>query len=268
MVSARLPEKGTDDKADKLYIKKQFICTVENIKTHLERCNVQVKELVARFNMTVDDSHDQHNPHINYKIKLKLLKCKSIDDLFMKLTPFYSWCNRDVLRTLVAVSGCQEAERELDQFEAQLNPERLIMHCPLPMPSHNICTYSDSDTIVVAIKANKPLVEITYGEAENFRSITAEKGGIKENSLQLLAGSSSSSILYWLIPKKLVRTFENNIRDSLDFLYDRGIVEISLDPNIVITTGRKLRVRSLAYLTKIPDKIPERAEVSARCKTV
>jgi len=263
MVSARIPEKGADDKADKLYIKKKFLCTVENIKTHLERSNVQVKALVAKFNLTVDDSSDQHNPHITSKMKIKLLKCKSIDDLFTRLTPFYSWCNRDVLRTLVAVSDCQEAERELDQFEAQLNPERLIMHCPLPMPSHNICTYSNSDTIVVAIKANKPLMEITYGEAENFRSVTAEKGGLKPNSFQLLAGSPSSSILYWLIPKNLVKTFENNIRnrDVLDFLYNRGITEISLDPNIVITTGRKLRVRSLAYLTKIPDRIPERAEV-------
>ena len=81
----------------------------------------------------------------------------------------------------------------------------------------------------------------------------------------------SSSIFYWLLPKSVVASFEENIRNNLDDLYDQGILEISLDPNIVITTGRKLRVRSLAYLTKLPpqDAIPpERAEVSSFSKYI
>ena len=49
MVSARLTEKGAHDKADKLFVKKQFISTVENIKTHLERHNVQLNGSATSF---------------------------------------------------------------------------------------------------------------------------------------------------------------------------------------------------------------------------
>ena len=95
----------------------------------------------------------------------------------------------------------------------------------------------------------------------------AEKGNVSSKAFDLQATNPGSSILYWLLPKSVVKSFEENIHNNLDYLYDQGILEISLDPNIVITTGRKLRVHSLAYLTKLlpphQDVRPlQRAEVS------
>ena len=236
-------------------VDKKFRQTVKNIKIHLEQCDVQ--DLVTDFNMSANDI-----PYFSDEVKKKLHKCETIKDLFLRLSPYISWCKRDVLRVLVEVSDCEAAVDELDEFEGWLDTSQSIIHYPIPQASSSICPDPNSDITMVAIKANKALKAVTYKEVEQYRDTIAQIGGVSSKAFDLQANNSGSSVLYWLIPKCVVKLFEDNIRNNLNHLYKQGIVEVLIDPNIVITTGSKLRVRSLSYLTKLP---PKGAEVCYLC---
>jgi len=243
-------------------IQKAFQITVKNIRNHLGRCDVQ--ELVINFNMVVDK---EKFPYFTDRVKQKLYRCKTIGDLFARISPFISWKKREVLRELVEVSECKEAVAELDQFEAQLDYNQLITEFPIPAPSNSICPDPNSNAMIVSVKANQDLKKTSLGGVYQLEETIARTGGVRRKDLELQAKNPGSSILYWLMPRSMEKSFEANIRSNLDYLYNQGIVEISLDPNIVITTGRKLRVRSLAYLTKLPPpqdtKRPQRTEVNS-----
>ena len=237
-------------------VERAFRTTVNKIKKHLGQCNMD--DLVTDFNMVVSK---EKFPYFKDRVKEKLFKCRTISKVFVYISPYVNWQKRGILRALVEVSGCPEAIAELNQFEAQLNNNQSIMNLPIPSPSDKICPDERSDAMIIAIKSNKDLTKTTYGDLNRLESTIAQTGGVAEEDLDLQAKSIGSSILYWLIPKDVSKSFEENIRTHLDDLYDEGIVEILLDPNIVITTGRKLRVRSLAYLTTLP---PPGAEPSGR----
>ena len=237
-----------------------FKTTVSNIKKHLQQCDVQ--ELIINFNMVVSK---EKFPNFKDRAKEKLYRCKTIGDLFARISPYFNWKNRGVLKALVEVSGCPEAVAELKQFEAQLDYSQPATSFPIPSPSSDICPDPGSDHVIVSAKSNQDLKKITLRDLDDITNAIVQAGRIDEENLDLQADNPGSSILYWLLPKSAMKSFEDNIRSNLDYLYDQGILEISLDPNIVITTGRKLRVRSLAYLTKLPPPdtvLPQRAEVS------
>ena len=237
-----------------------FKTTVSNIKKHLQQCNVQ--ELIINFNMVVSK---EKFPNFKDRVKEKLYKCKTIGDLFARISPFFNWKSRGVLKALVEVSECPEAAAELRQFEAQLDYSQPAWSFPIPPPTSDICPDPESDHVIVSAKSNQDLKKITLRDLDDMTNTIGQAGRIGKENLDLQADNPGSSILYWLLPKSALKSFEENIRSNLDYLYGQGILEISLDPNIVITTGRKLRVRSLAYLTKLPprDVIPPlRAEVS------
>ena len=245
---------------DTRHIEKAFRITVRNIKGHLKQCDVQ--DLVTNFNNAL---YDERFSNIGDHVKEKLFECESIKELFARISPFFNWRKREVLWALVEASDCQEAEDELTKFEAQLDYGQSVITLPISSPSCDILPDPESNFSIITAKANKDLRKSNLGDIDNMEDNIAQAGKISKGNLELQAKKLGSSILYWLIPKSMLESFEVNIRKNLDFLYDQGIVEISLDPNIVITTGRKLRVRSLAYLTKLPPKDavpPPRAEVS------
>ena len=233
-------------------VDKKFRLTVRSIKKHLEHCDVQ--DLITDFNISANDI-----PYFSDKVKKQLHKCETIKDLFVRLSPYISWHKRDVLRVLVEVSDCEAAVDELNGFEEWLDTSQPIMSYPIPQASSSICPDPNSDITMVTMKANKDLRAVTYKDVEQYQDIIAQVGKVSSKAFDLQATNPGSSILYWLLPKCVVKSFEENIRNNLDYLYDQGIVEVSFDPNIVITTGSKLRIRSLSYLTKIP---PKRTEVS------
>ena len=241
------------------YVDKKFRWAVKSIKQHLEHCDIQ--ELVTYFNMSANTI-----PYISDEVKKQLRECGTVKKLFLHLSPYISWYKRDVLRVLVEVSDCEAAVDELDGFEKWLDTSQPIVNYPIPHASSSICPDPNSNITMVSMKANKDLKAVTYKDVEQYQDTVARVGKVSNKAFDLQATNPGSSILYWLLPKSIIKSFEENIRDNLDDLYDQGILEISLDPNIVITTGRKLRVRSLAYLTKLPpqDARPlQRAEVSS-----
>ena len=64
-------------------IEHTFKTTVSNIKKHLQQCDVQ--ELVTNFNMVASK---EKFPNFKDRVKEKLYKCKTIGDLFARISPF------------------------------------------------------------------------------------------------------------------------------------------------------------------------------------
>ena len=245
---------------DDEHIEKAFRGTVKNIKKHLKQCDIQ--DLVRDFNNVL---HKDKFPYIKKRVKEKLYKCKNVGELLARISPFFSWKKREVLRALVQASDCQEAVDELNKFEAQLNYSQSAINLPIASPSSDILPDPGSDVSIITAKSIQDLKKSDLRDIDRMEDTIAQNGGINKEHLDLQAQNPGSSILYWLIPRDMVKSFEDNIRNHLNDLYEQGIVEISLDPNIVITTGHKLRVRSLSYLTKLPppDAVPvQRTEVS------
>ena len=241
-------------------VNKKFRQAVRNIKEHLKHCDIQ--DLVTDFNISANHSDI---PYFSDEVKKRLGDCETIKDLVLRLSPYISWYKRDVLWVLVEASDCEAAVAELTGFEDWLDTSQPITKYPIPQASSSICPDPNSNITMVTMKANKDLKMVTYKDVGQYQDTIAQVGKVSSKAFDLQATNPGSSILYWLLPKCVVKSFEENIRSNLDYLYDQGILEISLDPNIVITTGRNLRIRSLAYLTKLPqqDAIPpERAEVS------
>ena len=244
-------------------VDKKFRQAVRNIRKHLEHCDVQ--DIITDFNMSANNI-----PYFSDEVKKKLHECETIKDLFLRLSPYISWYKRDVLRVLVEVSDCKAAIDELDGFEEWLDTSQSIVNYPIPQASSSICPDPNSDSTMITMKANKDLKAVTCKDVEQYQDTGAQAGNVSRNAFDLQGINNGSSIFYWLLPKSVIKSFEENIRSNLDDLYDQGILEISLDPNIVITTGRKLRVRSLSYLTKLPPqdaRPPQRAEVSYNITT-
>ena len=178
-------------------VDKKFRQVVRNIRNHLEHCDVQ--DLVTDFNMSVTDI-----PYFSDEVKKKLHKCKTIKDLFLRLSPYISWYKRDVLRVLVEVSDCEAAVDELDDFEEWLDTSQPIVNYPIPQASSSICPDPNSDITMVSMKANKDLKAVTYKDVEQYQDTVAQVGKVSSKAFDLQATSPGSSILYWLLPKSVI----------------------------------------------------------------
>ena len=148
-------------------IERIFKTTVINIKKHLQQCNVQ--DLVTNFNMVVNR---EKFPNFRDRVKEKLYKCKTIGDLFARISPFYDWKNRGVLKALVEVSGCPEAVAELKQFEAQVDYSQPARSFPILAPSSDICPDPESDHVIVSAKylknAEVSIVKVTSSKSDMY----------------------------------------------------------------------------------------------------
>ena len=74
-----------------------------------------------------------------------------------------------------------------------------------------------------------------------------EKCDITQHCLQLLAVRSDPTILYWTIPKCVVDLIHTNVALHNEYLYSRGILEVSVYPDLVLTTGDNVRYGALAF---------------------
>ena len=164
---------------------KQFRKAVQLIRRHLQKYDIP--QLIMDFNMNVDD-----NPYISDGVKNQLLKCRTIEDFFVRVSPYISWCKYDVLRYLVEVSGCKEAMDVLNKFEAQLVTSQSIMLYPLSQPSNSICPDLEKETTIIAIKLGKDLKTVTLRDVEQFRDTFAQMGGTNKNALDLQAVNAGS----------------------------------------------------------------------------
>ena len=157
----------------------------------------------------------------------------------------FTWSNRSILRTLV--SYCSKAIKLLDKFESNLDPLKPVACYPIPCLSSDMIPSDTSTYTILAVRCDKELYRCTLQYVYDVLSVMIEKCDITQHCLQLLAMRSDPTILYWTIPKCVVDLINTNVPLHSEYLYSRGILEVLVYPDLLLTTGDNVCYGSLAF---------------------
>ena len=165
--------------------------------------------------------------------------------LLLRKLCLFAWSNCSILRTLV--SYCSEAMKLLDKFELNLDPLKSVACYPIPCLSSDMIPNDTSTYTILAVRCKVELYESSLQYIYDVQSVMIEKCDITQHCLQLLAVRSDPTILYWTIPKCVVDLINTNVPLHSEYLYSRGILEVLVYPNLLLTTGDDVSYGSLAF---------------------
>ena len=167
--------------------------------------------------------------------------------LLRTLCPF-TWSNCSILRSLI--SHCSEAVKLLHRFESNLDPLQPIACYPIPCLSSDMIPSDTSAYTILAVRSDKELYKCTLQYVYDVQSVMIEKCDITQHCLQLLAVRSDPTILYWTIPKCVVDLIKPNVPHS-EYLYSRGILEVLVYPDLLLTTGDDVCYGALTFTERV-----------------
>ena len=155
--------------------------------------------------------------------------------LLRTLCPF-TWSNCSILRSLI--SHCSEAVKLLHRFESKLDPLQSIACYPIPCLSSDMIPSDATGTYtILAVRCKVELYESPLQYVYDAQSVIIEKCDITQHCLQLLAVRNDPTILYWTIPKCVVDLINTNVQLHSEYLYSRGMLEVLVYPDQLLTTG-------------------------------
>ena len=161
------------------------------------------------------------------------------------LAPFFTWNNYSILK---AISHCSnEAIKLIDEYESKLDRFQPITLYPIPCLFPNMIPTNISTYTILAVRCDKELYRCTLQYVYDVQSVMMEKCDITQHCLQLLAVRSNPTILYWTIPKCVVDLINTNVPLYSEYLYSRGILEVLVYPDLLLTTGDDVYYGSLAF---------------------
>ena len=165
--------------------------------------------------------------------------------LFVKLSPLMTWSNHSILRVLASI--CREAVTLLDGFVCRLDPLQQITSFPIPHLSIDMIPSDSSTYTILAVRCHKELYHCTLQYLYDVQSVMMEVCDITQHCLQLLAVRSDPTIFYWTIPKCVMDLININVPLHSEYLYSRGILEVLVYPDLLLTTGDDICYGSLAF---------------------
>ena len=165
----------------------------------------------------------------------------------------FTWSNCSILRTLV--SYCSKAIKLLDKFESNLDPLKSVACYPIPYLSSDMIPSDISTYTLLAVRCYKELYWCTLQYVYDVQSVMIEKCDITQHCLQLLAVRSDPTVLYWTIPKCVVDLINTNVPLHSEYLYSRGILEVLVYPDLLLTTGDDVCYGSLAFQCVDSEKV-------------
>lgn len=246
----RQSELTVSDPQQSVYeLSRQFADLLDELVDCLHCCEVPM--LITKFNVLMAD-HASKIPFFPKKVLQRLYKCKTVEELFLELSPYISWQRLHVLQLVVDASKCEKAKELLANFKSKIDESRSIMEYIGP-PSKRIVPARNSSEALFCTKSVRD--NMSLDDSNKIKKAIADSTGVEEYSIELTATQNGSIILYWLVVRSVIGLVIDGVHKNLTHFYNLGIVEVCIDPGIVITTVPDLRVRSLAYLTGLPTEI-------------
>ena len=219
-----------------------FFEVYDSVVELLRSCHVELLVDVCKKLM----ASNKHAINIFSDIQMQKLKNSENSTLLLqKLSLFFTWSNHSILRILA--DQCSEAVSSLDDFNYRIDCFHLIASYPIPRFSYNMIPVDTSTYTILAIRCDQKLYKTTLQYVYDLQSVMIEKCDITQHCLQLLAVRSDPTILYWTIPKCVVDLINTNVQLHSEYLYSRGILEVLLYPDLLLTTGDHVTVGSLAF---------------------
>ena len=187
---------------------------------------------------------NEHNLISNDQMQL-FSECSNTLSLLQRLSSLYIWSNHSTLRALIG--QCSEAVNILDDFDSRLDPLQPIACYPIPCLCSDMIPSDTSTYTILAVRCKVELYESSLQYVYDVQSVMIEKCDITQHCLQLLAVRSDPTILYWTIPKCVVDLINTNVPLHSEYLYSRGILEVLVYPDPLLTTGDDVCYGALAF---------------------
>ena len=181
-----------------------------------------------------------------------LQEIKDTPELIQKLSPFMTWDNHSILSTIAETSNIPEATILLTQFDDRIDTSQPLTSFPVPAPSYHMVPYDDSTHTVLAVKLDLELCHSTLQKVIDARSLIQDQCKLTAYCLQLLAvAKTTSTILYWMIPKSIVHLITANASEFHNYYYQKGILQLAVYPGAILCTGSALKVGLLSCFSQI-----------------
>ena len=164
---------------------------------------------------------DLNPPFTEWWLK-KIGDCKSLHHIKIYILPFITWLDHSILNELVVASGSEDAQQLLNLFDSKIDSycSQPITSFPILSPSQLMIPLDDSEYTLLAMKFCPP----SRGDSTQGMIILQDVVGIKLimkhkwemsdyeiHSIQLVAVHAKLELLYWMIPKSLVKVIKNNL---------------------------------------------------------
>ena len=218
-----------------------FLCLIDQIAKVLQTGALELIQCCENL-----EASNVHKINLFSADQIKeLSRFSKTSSLLLKLSPLFTWSNHSILRALVSYSS--KAVKLLDEFESKIDFLQPITSHPIPCLSSDMIPSDTSTYIILAVRCKVELYESSLQYVYDVQSVMIEKCDITQHCLQLLAVRSDPTILYWTIPKCVVDLINTNVPLHSEYLYSRGILEVLVYPDLLLTTGDDVCYGTLAF---------------------
>ena len=191
------------------------------------------KLLVKQCDTIMASDHDNGITFFCDEQLKQLHSYKNTPLLLQELSYLWSWSNHSMLRVLVGF--CGKAIQLLDDFDCHLDPFESISAYPL----FEMIPPDASSRATLIVKFAMYTSQFTLQDAFNMCSLVVNQCGVTRYCPQLIATQHVQGFItvYWSIPKCVVGIISSKILQYSSNLYDNGVLEVAIYPDIKITTG-------------------------------
>ena len=178
-----------------------------SLKQALINSNIDVNSLIEQLR-AISAVRDKNVPLLGEDVFTKIT---TVDELWKKLSAFWSIYDYDLLRFIIKITKCQEAKNILEEFLSRIDPTviedvDLVLHCRVEQregslkPILRIKVNAERCTVYVRSK-----VEETVSKNYNLEKYTLRFKGIKEGCIELLY-YISKAVMAYLLQCKVTRS--------------------------------------------------------------
>ena len=215
-----------------------FLHLIDQVSKLLQAHKLELVELCKSLKIS-----DIHN--INLFSIDQIQQLNKCDNVFVRLSALITWSNHSILKALVRCSS--EAAKLLDAFDSNVDLLQSVTCYPIPYLDSNMIPSATSTYTILAVRCKVELCESSLQYIYDVQSVMIDKCDITQHCLQLLAVRSDPTILYWTIPKCVVDLINTNVPLHSEYLYSRGLLEVLVYPDLLLTTGDDVCCGPLAF---------------------
>ena len=139
----------------------------------------------------------------------------------------------------------------LTQFRDRINfnLSQPLTRFLIPAPCHTMEPYDNGTHTILAVKLDIELDHYTLQDVIDVRSLIQDQCNLTSYCFNLLAiAKSNTATIYWMMPKNITHLITVNAVKFQNYFHEKGILELSVYPGIVLCTPRVNNTRILLTL--------------------
>ena len=218
------------------------ICEFLNMKAQLEEL-LQPCDPIPIVNKCYSllASYTHSIPLFTTEFREQLQEIKHTHELIQTLSPFITWDNHSILSIIAEASNISDATMLLTQFDDSIDLSQSVTSFPIPAPSPHMVPYDNSMHTVLVVNLDIELHDCTLKDVVDARLLIQGWCKLTSHCFYLLALTKTIfTFVYWLIPRSVAHLVIKNALKFQNLFYKKGILQLSVYPGAVISTGKSI----------------------------